>query len=164
MKSIAVGKKHTLLLASGGQVYAIGKNRAGCLGNISLSLFVCVCGLCSPFPPLPASGLSKGQKKLVWDAVLVDALAGVRIEFVAAGDKHSVAVSESGAIYAFGSDTRDPARPLEGTTSVKPVQVAVGHNHTLLLLPVPLLLPESKKGGSAEGTHRALLATLNRTS
>lgn len=32
MKSIAVGKKHTLLLTIDGLVYAMGKNRAGCLG------------------------------------------------------------------------------------------------------------------------------------
>jgi hypothetical protein len=41
---------------------------------------------------------------------------------------------------------------LEATTNVKPLQVAVGQNHTLLLLPSPLLLlPETKKGGSSEG-------------
>jgi hypothetical protein len=32
MKSIAVGKEHTLLLTIDGLVYAMGKNRAGCLG------------------------------------------------------------------------------------------------------------------------------------
>jgi alpha-tubulin suppressor-like RCC1 family protein len=33
MKSIAVGRKHTLLLTTDGQVYAMGKNRVGCLGT-----------------------------------------------------------------------------------------------------------------------------------
>jgi hypothetical protein len=48
---------------------------------------------------------------------------------------------------------QESARPLEGTTNVKPLQVAVGQNHTLLLLPSPLLLlPEAKKGGSSEGS------------
>ncbi len=49
---------------------------------------------------------------------------------------------------------QESARPLEGTTNVKPLQVAVGPNHTLLLLPSPLLLlPETKKGGSSEGSY-----------
>jgi hypothetical protein len=39
----------------------------------------------------------------VWDAAFIDALAGVKIDFVGAGEKHSIAVSETGGIYAFGS-------------------------------------------------------------
>lgn len=134
MKSIAVGMKHTLLLTTDGLVYGMGKNRTGCLG------------------------LGKGHKKAVWDAVKIDALASVNIEFVGAGERHSVAVSDVGTIYAFGSGrvptgmsknaSHDLPRPLEGTrASAKPLHVAVGPRHTLILLPSPLLLlPDSKSG------------------
>lgn len=51
--------------------------------------------------PYVGVGLSK-QHKQVWEAVLINALSDMIIESVGAGERHSVAVSDSGAIYAFG--------------------------------------------------------------
>lgn len=48
-------------------------------------------------------GLGKGQKKMVWDAIPIEALSGVCVEFVGAGQKHSIAVSDNGVIYTFGA-------------------------------------------------------------
>jgi len=118
MKSIAVGMKHTLLLTTDGLVYGMGKNRTGCLGTVfacslllghmySLSHFVLLPLLCL----LQSAGLGKGHKKAVWDAVKIDALANVNIEFVGAGERHSVAVSDVGTIYAFGSGRAPSTSP-----------------------------------------------------
>jgi len=139
IRSIAVGKGHTLLLTDSGRVYGMGKNRSGCLG------------------------LSK-QHKQVWEAVLINALSDMIIEFVGAGERHSVAVSDSGAIYAFGrghsaglhkgTTAHDRVmRPLAGTGSgIRPLHVAVGHGHTLAIFPSPLVA----KSGSAESAEEDL--------
>jgi alpha-tubulin suppressor-like RCC1 family protein len=37
------------------------------------------------------------------DASRIEALADVKIDFVGAGDRHSIAVSDTGVIYTFGS-------------------------------------------------------------
>jgi alpha-tubulin suppressor-like RCC1 family protein len=117
MKSIAVGMKHTLLLTTDGLVYGMGKNRTGCLGTV----FACSLLLAHTYPIshfvlllpclLQSAGLGKGHKKAVWDAVKIDALANVNIEFVGAGERHSVAVSDVGTIYAFGSGRAPSTSP-----------------------------------------------------
>jgi alpha-tubulin suppressor-like RCC1 family protein len=119
MKSIAVGMKHTLLLTTDGLVYGMGKNRTGCLGTVfACSLFAVHTYPLSHFVLLLllqcllySAGLGKGHKKAVWDAVKIDALASVNIEFVGAGERHSVAVSDVGTIYAFGSGRAPSTAP-----------------------------------------------------
>lgn len=51
------------------------------------------------------------------------------------------------------STSQDLPRPLEGAQPSKPLHVAVGHSHSLLLLSSPLLISEAtKKSYSSEGT------------
>ncbi|XP_053933174.1 RCC1 domain-containing protein 1 isoform X2 [Cuculus canorus] len=75
-RQLALGNEHVLLLAAGGEVFAWGSSRHGQLGHGTLE---------SELEPR-----------------LVEALAGVPLQAVAAGGWHSASVSEGGDLYMWG--------------------------------------------------------------
>jgi len=114
---VAAGDLHSLLLSSSGSVWSFGGGWEGPLGHGDA-------GSCAvPRPVL--------------------ALAAVRIEHIAAGGAHSLAVSDEGQVWSWGwglygqlghGDTRSlcaPRRIEQAPTHV--AQVAAGHAHTLLV-------------------------------
>lgn len=80
--ALAAGHYHTLAVSASGEVLACGRNDAGQLGL----------------------GWAAGGS--VAELTRVDALAdaGVRVVAVAAGAKHSLALADDGAVYAWGLD------------------------------------------------------------
>jgi alpha-tubulin suppressor-like RCC1 family protein len=76
--AVAGGEFHSLALTSTGTVYAWGANGAGELGNGSTTL---------SFTPVPVTGLS-----------------GTNVTAIAAGAEHSVALTSTGAVYAWGDN------------------------------------------------------------
>ena len=79
MKTVAVGNYHMVAAAADGRVYCWGRGTSGQLGNGSSSN--------SPTP------------------VQVSGLSGEDIIAVGAGDTHSLALSATGVVYAWGSGT-----------------------------------------------------------
>ncbi|KAF8058855.1 Herc6 [Scenedesmus sp. PABB004] len=78
MVAVAAGESHTLAVSSSGEVWAAGSNNDGQLG------------LGSEF------GLKNAEFRLV------RALQGVRVKAVAAGNAHSLALSDDGRVFAWG--------------------------------------------------------------
>lgn len=76
MTSIACGKEHALLLSSSGEVYSLGNGSRGQLGR----------------------GLIVEEQS----AAVIQALEGIKIQFIVAGGWHSAAISESGDLYMWG--------------------------------------------------------------
>lgn len=131
---VAAGDWHSLALTDEGRVYTWGGASYGRLGHPDLSAMP-LDGDGDPYQPSPK---------------LVEELSGVNVIQVAAGVIHSAAVTDSGALYAWGGashgrlglgdctnmpkdDDNDPYQPVphlvEGLESVKVLQVAAGVNH-----------------------------------
>jgi alpha-tubulin suppressor-like RCC1 family protein len=79
--SVAAGGEHTLVLTSTGEVFSFGNNRYGQLGR-----------------PAPAAGFDASPA-----LVHFPGLSGT-IVAIAAGQEHSLALSSSGQLYAFGDN------------------------------------------------------------
>jgi hypothetical protein len=95
--AVAAGSSHSLALSTTGQVYAWGSNFFGQLGNGTTT-----------DADLP---------------VAVDLPAGVRITAIAAGGDHSLALTTTGQVYAWGANTDGQLG--DGTTTDADVPVAV---------------------------------------
>ena len=101
--AIAAAENHSLAVVQGGQTYAWGSNRFGQLG-ISIS------------PTTTTSGSMQHHKKQSAQTTSsscsssfvprrIDDLKDVNIRAVAAGERHSVALSWSGSIYVWGDNS-----------------------------------------------------------
>jgi parallel beta-helix repeat protein len=98
--ALAGGFLHTLALDSGGKVYGWGYNVDGQLG----------CGTSSNlwFPvPVDTSGV----------------LAGKTITAIAAGEKHSIALSSEGKVYSWGSNAFGQLGTTTVTSTLRPIEV-----------------------------------------
>ncbi|HYE04180.1 MAG TPA: cadherin-like domain-containing protein [Planctomycetota bacterium] len=115
--AVAAGSYNTFALRADGVLYSWGRNTDGSLGRSSA-----VAQLATPGP--------------------VDGLTGVRIKAVAAGEKHGLALSVEGKVYAWGAD--DVGQIGDGGTadisywakdiSLSTIKaVAAGGNHSLVL-------------------------------
>ena len=80
---LAAGADHSLALTSSGQLYAFGDNRYGELGNATNN----ATGNANPTPTLVGLPGQIGQ-----------------VTQIAAGDEHSLALTSSGQLYAFGDN------------------------------------------------------------
>ena len=124
-EKVAVGQAHSLAVNSEGQVFAWGDNDDGQLGDGTKT------GQLSPIP-VTTSGV----------------LAGQSISSVAAGERHSVALSSTGEIYTWGENfqgqlgdgtrTEDRTVPVQLTRSeaiagVSFSAISAGEEHTLAL-------------------------------
>jgi E3 ubiquitin-protein ligase HERC2 len=121
VSSVSVGFRHALALAEDGLVYAWGKNeQRATLGNPN------VAGELLPKP--------------------IEALRGVRVVSVAAGDHRSYAVADTGEVWAWGAESGNQApighgeqmncllhKPIESLRGVKVDAVAASQLHTLAL-------------------------------
>lgn len=92
----AIGKYHTVFLSDAGHVYTCGMVGSGALG-LKMGFF------------------SKLMNKKQDIPKRVETLANVRIVQVAAGDEHTMALSETGDLYVFGSNKAGQL----GVTSVR---------------------------------------------
>jgi len=119
--AVAGGSGHTLAVASDGSVWAWGRNESGQLGNPSVS----VCTYCQSTTPVQVSGLPGP------------------VVAVSAGFEHSLALTSSGAVYAWGSNgqgelgdgtttNRNSAVPVTGLPA-NIVAIAAGGWHSLAL-------------------------------
>src|SRR5579872_7117119 len=117
----AGGDGHTLAVASDGSVWAWGRNDSGQLGNPSVS----ICTYCQSTTPVQVSGLP-------------DPVVGV-----SAGSEHSLALTTSGAVYAWGyngqgelgdgtTTNRNSAIPVTGLPA-NIVAIAAGGEQSLAL-------------------------------
>ncbi|KAI4461841.1 regulator of chromosome condensation (rcc1) repeat [Holotrichia oblita] len=122
VKDVASGHEHCLILDNYGNVYSFGNGLRGQLGH--------------------------GALENLMNPTLIDALAGVKINKIAAGGWHSCAVSDSGDLYTWGWNrngqlavpTRDPS--VFATPQLINFQnddynvnnVACGSNHTVILV------------------------------
>jgi alpha-tubulin suppressor-like RCC1 family protein len=80
---VAAGDRHSLVLTSGGQLYAFGFNQCGELGNTTNNRIWAA----NPMPTLVSLPGANG-----------------RITRIAAGDEYSLALTSTGELYAFGCD------------------------------------------------------------
>ena len=115
---VAAGSRHTCAVTAQGQLYSWGSGSFGRLGH--------------------------GGEEHEFEPRLVEALQSVRVAVVAAGDNHTAAVDEHGALYTFGRGgygrlgLKDVGRgymeltprPVEALASERVVHVAVGAYHT----------------------------------
>ncbi len=125
---IAAGESHSLAVTSSGQLYAFGYNRYGQLGNAT--------NIGTPKPtPTPTLVSLPGE-------------VGVPTQ-IAAGAVHSLVVTSSGQLYAFGFNyygqlgttsnlETSNANPIPALVSLPgevgaPTQIAAGASHTLAL-------------------------------
>src|SRR5260221_6604064 len=99
--AVAGGSGHTLAVASDGSVWAWGRNESGQLGNPSVS----VCTYCQSTTPVQVSGLPGP------------------VVAVSAGFEHSLALTSSGAVYAWGSNGQGELG--DGTTTNRNSAVTV---------------------------------------
>jgi alpha-tubulin suppressor-like RCC1 family protein len=128
---IAAGANHSLVLTSTGQLYAFGNNLWGQLGSTTNGV--------DDVNPTPTLVTLPGARGLLLPNLVTQ---------IAAGTDHSLAMTLTGALYAFGNnrygqlgndtnDGTDAANPpllvrLPGATG--PVtQIAAGANHSLVL-------------------------------
>ncbi len=156
VSEIAAGEDHSLAVTSTGQLYAFGSNRFGQLGNPAGS----GTELANPTPL----------------RVSLPGAAGPVVQ-VAAGFAHSLALTSTGQLYAFGSNefgqlgsagnsgTSNPTPPtpvlLPGATG--PVsQIAAGAFHSLALTSTGQLYAFGQNSSGQLGTERGL-ATPNPT-
>ncbi|XP_066253044.1 RCC1 domain-containing protein 1 [Euwallacea similis] len=127
---LQAGREHCILLDRQGNVYSFGAGTKGQLGT--------------------------GQLDDEPNPVLIEALAGIRIVAIAAGDWHSAAVSEQGDLYTWGQNSNGQlglaasstynesivsvmATPhvvdiSDNSSDVNVVKVACGSKHTIILL------------------------------
>ena len=83
VKELAVAKHHTLLTTTDGELFSMGGNRYGQLGH----------------------GKETAAAKSVTEAKKVAALRTSYVVKIAAANKHSVAVTSTGEVYTWGSNT-----------------------------------------------------------
>jgi alpha-tubulin suppressor-like RCC1 family protein len=125
---VAAGAEHSLVLTASGRLYAFGDNRYGQLGSSANA------GIDAANPQPALVGLPAGSGPVVQ---------------IAAGAEHSLVLSASGRLYAFGSndagqlgvaagsgtETANPA-PAQASlpaASAQPVAIAAGMQHSLVL-------------------------------
>lgn len=125
---IAAGESHSLVATSSGQLYAFGYNRYGQLGNAT--------NIGTPNPnPTPTLVSLPGE-------------VGVPTQ-IAAGAVHTLVITSSGQLYAFGSNVfgelgtttnveTSNANPTPSLVALPgaigaPVQIAAGASHTLVV-------------------------------
>ncbi|WP_018789787.1 RCC1 domain-containing protein [Salinispora arenicola] len=103
--AVAAGGLHSLALTSGGDVLAWGANGSGQLGD--------------------------GTTTSSSTPVAVDVPAGTTITAVAAGDRHSLAVTSTGTVLAWGDNTAGQLGDGSTTSSSTPVAVNVPAGTTI---------------------------------
>lgn len=147
--AVAAGQSHSLAVTSTGAVYAFGFNGRGQLGNgtttnsavpvkTALPAGVTVTAVAAGWDQslaLTSTGsvyawgmnmygeLGDGTLKQRLLPVLVHLPAGVTIVAIAAGEFHSLAVSSTGAVYAWGANTYGQLGNGTTVNSALPVQV-----------------------------------------
>ncbi|HUY67187.1 MAG TPA: hypothetical protein VMV06_10250 [Acidimicrobiales bacterium] len=168
--AVAAGQSHSVALTSTGTVYAWGRNGEGQLGNnstvnttvpvqVDLPAGVTITAIASGWDQtlavtstgaLYAWGMNKygelgdGTTKKRDVPVLVHLPAGVSVTAVAAGQYHSLAVTSTGAVYAWGDNatgqlgdnsTTNSTVPVLVTlpTGVKATAVGAGDSHSLVV-------------------------------
>jgi uncharacterized repeat protein (TIGR01451 family) len=99
--AVAGGGFHTLAITADGTTWAWGWNDSGQLGSSAVP----VCTLCQSTTPVQVSNLPSG------------------VIAVAAGGKHSLALTSSGAVYAWGANGYGQLG--DGTTTNRPTPVSV---------------------------------------
>jgi hypothetical protein len=149
---IAAGWEFSLALTSSGQLYAFGNDEYGQLGN----------------------GKSDDEAHPTPEAITLPGITG-SIEEIAAGKNHSLVVTSSGQLYAFGSDQygqlgngKNEETPYTTPTlvdlpSVTSVALGSSANHVLAIVPAPAppldvsttTLPEGKQGDVYAATATA---------
>ena len=118
--SVACGAGHTLALTANGRVFSFGRGAFGALGH--------------------------GDRLNCDVPRLVDALWGVGVTQIAAGDNHSASLSASGRVYTWGRgkygalghrdvDNRSRPTPVQALddAGVRCEQIACGGDHTLAI-------------------------------
>lgn len=117
--SLSCGDRHSFAITEDGRVFGWGSNEFGQLG----------CG-------------TKGDTVL--RPQLIDGLQGLKVVAISSGDRHSAAVTNTGAVYTWGcgmdgqcghSVFRDVVRPklVEHLVSKFIVDVKCGHNFTMVM-------------------------------
>jgi alpha-tubulin suppressor-like RCC1 family protein len=101
---IAAGSSHSLALTSTGQLYAFGSNEFGQLGSAENS------GTSNPTPPT---------------RVVLPSATGP-ISQIAAGAFHSLALTSTGQLYAFGQNSSGQLGTTTGAATPNPTPVLVG--------------------------------------
>jgi alpha-tubulin suppressor-like RCC1 family protein len=148
---VAAGWEFSLALTSTGQLYAFGNDEYGQLGN----------------------GKSDTESHPTPEAITLAGVTG-SIREIAAGKNHSLVVTSSGELYAFGSDqygqlgngkTEETpySTPTLVLSHVKSVARGSSANHVLAIVPVPpppldvstTTLPEGKQGAFYSATATA---------
>jgi alpha-tubulin suppressor-like RCC1 family protein len=117
---VSAGEAHTLCVTSSGEVWAWGSNDAGQLGVAAVGV-----------------GGSVGEPRLVGGA-----LRGARVVAVAAGNHHSLAMTDDGRLYAWGDNKHGalglgPSPALAPSPTLVPAlwqprvrAIAAGHFHS----------------------------------
>ena len=96
--AVAAGMYHSCALTAAGQLYTWGNNSKGQLG------------------------LGRNND-MVFSPTLVESLAGVPVAGVACGGNHTLAVTRSGAVFAWGSNNHGQLGLGDTTDRVWPTQV-----------------------------------------
>ncbi|CEG48985.1 regulator of chromosome condensation-like protein [Plasmopara halstedii] len=133
---IACGGEHLLYLTSTGDVYTFGNDE---VRKMALSTT-----LPDPEANVPNSSLSYLTPQLVEELALEKALYGVTIAQIACGAQHSVAITNCGELYTWGSgedgrlghgDMRDRTVPRKVMTLLRQnvVSASCGGAHTVVL-------------------------------
>jgi alpha-tubulin suppressor-like RCC1 family protein len=121
IKTIATGILHSLVLLETGEVYSVGENRLGQLGD--------------------------GSETNRQEFVKVQSSWGTnKVVAVSAGNNHSLILLESGEVYAFGNNSygqlgdgtttrkNTPVKVLAPWGSTKVIDISSGRDHSLFLL------------------------------
>jgi alpha-tubulin suppressor-like RCC1 family protein len=169
---IQSGSNHVVVLTKRGSVYAFGENRNGQLGD---GLFQSVSSPSIPIQQLrhrPVTSISCGNEFTIACTVagncyswgkndmgqlglgdqttrlrpeLVRSLKVIRASRVSCGNKHSIVISHSGALFGFGSNTYNEIglgidtkfetypRKIERFSEHVAIEIATGSHHTLVL-------------------------------
>ncbi|MBQ6499519.1 MAG: hypothetical protein IJI48_06425, partial [Ruminococcus sp.] len=147
IKSIAVGDTHNLAVNTSGQVYTWGRNNYGQLGRAPSS-----------------GGGGSGSTTVVGDDDPVpDAISGLsNVKYVAAGMSHSIAVTNDGAVYAWGDNTYGQlgqGDDFTDTYSITPVRVLAGETDYMNRTDVGGTLYLSNIYGVTAGGNQTLVIT-----
>jgi alpha-tubulin suppressor-like RCC1 family protein len=121
--AVAAGASHNLVLGAGGEVFSFGYSGFGHLGT---------------------GQLGHGAAASQHTPKVIEALKGIKVCAVAAGQGHSLVVSSAGDVYSFGhcldgklghGDGEQQLTPkvIEALAGVKVRAVPVGSDHSLVL-------------------------------